>query len=56
MANFRKDLVKHKKYKDEKLRKWSAKKRKERNAQMAIPQPRGENSSVTNISTPNTLF
>ena len=53
-ANFRKDPVKHKKYKeDEKLKKWSAQKTKQTNAQMTSSQPNGENSSVTNNSTPN---
>ena len=53
-ANFRKDPVKHKKYKeDEKLKKWSAQKTKQTNAQMTSSQPNGENSSVTNSSTPN---
>ena len=42
-----KDLVKHKKYKeDEKLRKWAAKKTKQANAQMTTPQPIGENYSA----------
>ena len=47
------DPVKYKKYKkDEKLRKWSAKKTK-KNAQMTSSQPISENSSATNNSTPN---
>ena len=53
-ANIMKDLVKHKKYKeDEKLRKWAAKKTKQANAQMTTPQPIGENYSAANNSTPN---
>ena len=53
-ANFRKDPVKHEKYKeDEKLKKRSAKKTKQANAQMTSFQPNGKNSSASNKSTPN---
>ena len=53
-TNFRKDPVKHKKYKeDEKLEKWSVKKTKKTNAQMTSSQSNGENSSATNNATPN---
>ena len=53
-ANFRKDPVKHKKYKeDEKLKKWSVNKTKQKNTQMTSSQTNGENSSATNNSTAN---
>ena len=53
-ANFRKNPVKHKKYKEhEKLKKWSVNKTKQTNTQMASSQPNGKNSSATNNSTAN---
>ena len=53
-ANIRKDPAKYKKYKeDEKLTKWVAKKPKQANNQMTIPQPNDKNSSTANNSPPN---
>ena len=52
--NIRKDPVKYKKYKEhEKLIKWVAKKPKQANNQMTIPQPNGKNSFTANNSPPN---
>ena len=53
-ANIRKGPVKYKKYKeDEKLIKWVAKKPKQANTQMTIPQPNGKNSATANNWPPN---